>query len=146
MSEHRLPHDRHSVRLARSMASDAVADSLQPTERDSFFLLVSELVSNAISHGFEGKKRGTISIRAWSDNGNATVEVANDGHGVPEELVPAESEGLGMRIVHRLVTSDLRGAFTIKSDDRLTVATITFPLDGSDRGGSLETGGTSVAL
>jgi two-component sensor histidine kinase len=115
--------------------SDVRVESRQATV---LALLINELVSNAISHGFEGKERGSIAIRAWRENGNATVEVANDGHGVPEGFVPAESEGLGMRIVHRLVTSDLRGAFTIKSDEALTVATITFPLDEPDVVKSLE--------
>jgi two-component sensor histidine kinase/putative methionine-R-sulfoxide reductase with GAF domain len=108
--------------------SDVTVESRQATV---MALMINELVSNAISHGFEGKSRGTIAIRAWRDNGFATVEVANDGHGVPADFVPAESQGLGMRIVHRLVTSDLRGAFTIKSDETWTVATITFPLDGT---------------
>lgn len=115
--------------------SDVRVESQQATV---MALLINELVSNAISHGFEGKPRGTIRIRARRENGNATVEVANDGHGVPEGFVPAESEGLGMRIVNRLVTSDLRGAFTIKSDKRWTVATITFPLDASGEVTSLE--------
>jgi two-component sensor histidine kinase len=38
------------VPLARSIASDAVTDSLQPIERDNFVLMVSELVSNSIRH------------------------------------------------------------------------------------------------
>ncbi|MEA2582532.1 MAG: hypothetical protein QOF33_617, partial [Thermomicrobiales bacterium] len=35
---------------------------------------------------------------------------------------------LGMRIVQRLVSSDLRGEFAIQSTDEGTVAAITFPL------------------
>jgi two-component system, sensor histidine kinase PdtaS len=111
--------------------SDVRVESRQATV---LALLINELVSNAISHGFEGKEHGKITIRAWRDNGHATVEVANDGHGVPEDFVPAESQGLGMRITHRLVTSDLRGSFTIRSGEILTVATITFPLEPGEVG------------
>ena len=78
MSEHRLPHDRHSVRLARSMASDAVADSLQPTERDSFVLLVSELVSNAIRHA-PPEPDGRIVLKLDVDNGTARAAVIDGG-------------------------------------------------------------------
>ena len=78
MSEHRLPHDRHSVRLARSMASDAVADSLQPTERDSFVLLVSELVSNAIRHA-PPEPDGRIVLKLHVDNGTARAAVIDGG-------------------------------------------------------------------
>ena len=115
--------------------SDVRVESRQATV---LALLINELVSNAISHGFEGKEHGRITVRAWRENGHATVEVANDGHGVPEDFVPAESQGLGMRITHRLVTSDLRGSFSIKSGEVLTVATITFPLDEGDAGSPLE--------
>jgi two-component sensor histidine kinase len=50
VSEHRLPHEPKSVRLARSMARDAVGDRLQPPARDNFILMVSELLSNAVRH------------------------------------------------------------------------------------------------
>lgn len=78
MSEHRLPHDRNSVPMARSMASDAVADSLQPTERDSFVLLVSELVSNAIRHA-PPEPDGRIVLKLDVDNGTARAAVIDGG-------------------------------------------------------------------
>ena len=97
MSEHRVPHDRHSVRLARSMASDAVADSLQPTERDSFVLLVSELVSNAIRHA-PPEPDGRIVLKLDVDNGTARAAVIDGGRRfdfeqatqirVPPQLLP----------------------------------------------------------
>ncbi len=101
--------------------------AVQSRQATVLALLINELVSNAISHGFEGRQRGKITIRAWKQDGLAAVEVANNGKRIPENFVPAESKGLGMRIVHRLVTSDLRGEFTIRSDEEKTVATITFP-------------------
>ncbi len=106
------------------LKSDVVVQSRQATV---LALLINELVSNAISHGFEDRASGKITIRAWNDDGLTNVEVANNGKSIPDNFVPAESQGLGMRIVHRLVTSDLRGAFTIGSDAKKTVATITFP-------------------
>ncbi len=98
-------------------------------------LLINELVSNAVSHGFEGRDRGRITVRTERVNGLANVEVANDGAGVPEGFDPAESQGLGMRIVQRLVTSDLRGRFDIRSGDTGTVATLTFPVGDGEGGG-----------
>ena len=91
-------------------------------------LIINELTANAIHHGFRGRKHGYIRIRAWEDNGTANVEVFNDGHKVPEGLNPATSQGLGMRITHRLVTSDLKGTFSIGSDVDGTTALIRFPI------------------
>ncbi|MEA2515472.1 MAG: two-component system, sensor histidine kinase PdtaS [Thermomicrobiales bacterium] len=91
-------------------------------------LLTNELVSNAVSHGFRGLARGRVTIRAVREGNLARFEVANDGQRVPEGFNPRESRGLGMRIVQRLVSSDLRGEFAIQSTDEGTVAAITFPL------------------
>ncbi len=131
-----VAEDAHSTLIPPGLSvkfdiapSDVVVKSRQATV---LALLINELVSNAISHGFEGRERGTISFRAEQENGIATVEVSNDGHGVPDDFVPAESNGLGMRITHRLVTSDLRGSFQIQSKDSLTVARIIFPLATGD--------------
>ncbi|MDQ3044477.1 MAG: GAF domain-containing protein, partial [Chloroflexota bacterium] len=105
--------------------TDLVVPSKQAT---SLALLINELVSNAISHGFRERSHGNIWMRAWRSKSNACIEVKNDGQPVPEDFVPAEGRGLGMRIIQRLVTSDLRGEFSIRSTDEGTVALIQFPL------------------
>ncbi len=91
-------------------------------------LLINELAANAISHGFEGRESGYIRMRAWEEDGTANVEVFNDGAKVPKGFEPSQSNGLGMKITHRLVTSDLHGTFTIASDDAGTTALIRFPI------------------
>jgi two-component sensor histidine kinase len=78
VSEHRLPHDRNSVPMARSMASNAVADSLQPTERDNFLLMVSELVSNAIRHA-PPEPDGRIVLRLDVEDAKARAVVIDGG-------------------------------------------------------------------
>jgi len=106
--------------------SDVVVPSKQAT---ILALLINELVANAVSHGFEGRERGRIWIHASRNAGSARVEVANDGIGVPDDFDPDQSQGLGMRIIQRLVSSDLRGTFDIRSGEVGTVATLTFPVD-----------------
>ena len=92
-------------------------------------LLINELVSNAVRHGFQNRTEGNIWIRTKRDGGIATIDVENDGDQIPTGFNPSETRGLGMRIVHRLVTSDLRGYFTISATERGTLARITFPVD-----------------
>lgn len=131
--------------IARLVAEDAHSTLIPPTLKVTFdiekselripsrqatimSLLINELAANAISHGFEGRNSGYIRIRAWEDAGFANVEMFNDGAKVPEGFQPAESAGLGMKITHRLVTSDLHGSFDIYSDSEGTYAVIRFPI------------------
>ncbi|MGI9252638.1 MAG: ATP-binding protein, partial [Thermomicrobiales bacterium] len=88
----------------------------------------NELVANAVRHGFAGQERGNISIVATQKNGIATVTVENDGQSPPDGFTPDMSTGLGMRIVQRLVTSDLGGAFTLERAGLGARATLTFPI------------------
>lgn len=109
------------------------SELMVPTRQATMLsLLINELTGNAISHGFENRDHGYVRIRSWAHQGIANVEVFNDGHGVPPGFDPAQSKGLGMRITQRLVTSDLRGTFTISSDDDGTTALIAFPIAAAD--------------
>jgi two-component sensor histidine kinase/putative methionine-R-sulfoxide reductase with GAF domain len=91
-------------------------------------LLINELTANAIHHGFRGRNKGFVRIQSRDDDGTAVIEVFNDGARVPDGFNPAMSSGLGMKITQRLVVSDLRGTFTIHSDEDGTKATIRFPI------------------
>ena len=109
------------------------SELMVPTRQATMLsLLINELTANAISHGFQSRSEGYVRIRAWADQGFANVEVFNDGHGVPAGFDPAQSEGLGMRITQRLVTSDLRGTFSISSNGDGTTALIRFPIAVAD--------------
>jgi two-component sensor histidine kinase/putative methionine-R-sulfoxide reductase with GAF domain len=131
--------------VARLVAEEARATIIRPGLRVSFeiapsdirvpskqatvlALLVNELVSNAVFHGFRGRSSGRIAIHTETQGGFACLEVENDGERVPDDFDPSQSRGLGMRIVQRLVSFDLNGEFMIKSTDSGTRATITFPL------------------
>jgi two-component sensor histidine kinase len=91
-------------------------------------LLTNELVSNAVVHGFRHREQGKIIIRTERRGRRAALEVENDGERIPDDFNPSLSRGLGMRIVQRLVSSDLNGEFSLYSHETGTVAQITFPL------------------
>lgn len=95
-------------------------------------LLINELVANAVKHGFAGRERGTISIRAYEAAGEAVVEIGNDGEAIPEDFDPSDTHGLGMRIIQRLVTSDLNGTFHIGPAEIGSIAVLRFPLAASE--------------
>ena len=106
-------------------ASDVRVPSKQAT---ILALLINELVANAVKHGFLGRNRGTISIRAHQEQGEAIIEIWNDGESIPEDFDPSGGHGLGMRIIQRLVSADLHGSFRIGPSDGGSIAILRFPI------------------
>ena len=105
-------------------------------------LVLNELVTNAILHGFAGLNKGELRIRAWlsgePEEGQhplkhtrpvVNVTVSDNGIGVPEGFDPQRNANLGLSLVRNLVAAELRGDFEIRnaSRGRGTVAHITFP-------------------
>jgi two-component sensor histidine kinase len=93
---------QHSGRFGRLRAEDATALSL----------VLTELVQNAVEHGFDGQD-GVVTVHAERhDEGRADADlldvvVSDDGVGLPDGST-APSGGLGTQIVRSLV-SELRG-------------------------------------
>ena len=90
-------------------------------------LLFNELISNAILHGFNNRRRGKLDIRVHSDWRNdraddtkrrssalIRIEVEDDGVGLPAGFDAHKDGNLGLNIVNTLVMSDLRGSFEIR--------------------------------
>lgn len=90
-------------------------------------LLFNELISNSIEHGFAGLDRGRIGIRTWKSGSLVTIEVENDGASLPADFDPNVKMGIGLRIVQRLVESDLKGEFSMQRQHDRTIARMVFP-------------------
>jgi len=88
-------------------------------------LLVNELFSNAVAHGFADRPQGQVVVDAYLSEGRVVVQLKDDGHG-PEETSEGEG-GLGLQIVRALVTRDLGGTFSLQRDGDWTVAIVSFP-------------------
>jgi len=88
-------------------------------------LVVNELLSNAISHGFARREQGSVVVDAYLADRQVVLQVRDDGQG-PEEGAEGEG-GLGLQIVRALVTRDLGGTFSLQRDGEWTVAIVSFP-------------------
>jgi PAS domain S-box-containing protein len=87
-------------------------------------LLVCELVSNSLKHGFVGVA-GRVTVRARTDaGGRCTIEVADNGRGIPEDFDWTKSDSLGLRLVGALARQ-LRGEVVLDRT-RGTRFTVTF--------------------
>ena len=90
--------------LGGAAADDLIVDADEvalPTDSAvPIGLIVNELVTNAIKHGYLGG-RGSVAIRLRAADG-VRIEVEDHGHGVPPDFDPGSNTGLGMTIVMAL--------------------------------------------
>lgn len=75
-------------------------------------LIVNELVSNALKHGFSGGRRGSIQVAInQAEDQHIEMSISNDGHPIPDELELDHTGSLGLQLV-QLLTQQLRGKLT----------------------------------
>ncbi|MCB0603179.1 MAG: hypothetical protein KDC28_18200 [Saprospiraceae bacterium] len=89
-------------------------------------LVINELISNAIKHGFPGDRAGRIEIRLFENPGQGwTLEVQDNGVGIPENFDPATADGLGMELV-KMFSKRLGARFAYRKADG-TLFTLLLP-------------------
>jgi len=84
-------------------------------------VVLNELMQNAVDHGFrrvgDQPVEGRVLVRLARSEGELTVDVIDDGVGLPEGFSLDGSAGLGLSIVGVLVTSELGGSIEMSDDD-----------------------------
>lgn len=117
-----LPKYRDSVAL--EIPSDIILDSYP----GAYGQVLTNLIFNAVTHGFANGLGGHVLIKARRlDLDQVEITFADDGGGIPEEVqrhvfdpffTTSRSQGrtgLGLYIVHNLVTDQLGGRITLVS-------------------------------
>ncbi|MES2582783.1 MAG: ATP-binding protein [Pseudomonadota bacterium] len=103
--------------------------------------LITNFVSNALQHGFEGRERGQMHVRAVADGpDHITLCFSDDGIGMTEDTrnrvfdpffttkLGQGGSGLGMNIVYNIVHDVLGGKIEIASSpDAGTLITVRLP-------------------
>ncbi|MDJ0386608.1 DUF4118 domain-containing protein [Roseomonas sp. E05] len=148
---HRRLHDPSGQRIAFGLFLESLCDDvlqaagatrvqvavaaeplvLSPEQTVPVALIVTELVSNALEHGFaEGQRPGRIhlALTREAEGGMARLTVANDGAPLREDFDPARSESLGLKIVAALA-QQVGGRFEMQAAPQGTVSRLTFPLE-----------------
>jgi PAS domain S-box-containing protein len=96
-------------------------------------LLVSELLTNAFRHAFEGRDAGLVETRLQRlDAATVRIQVADDGIGLPEGADWPASGNLGSRIVNALLTG-LQARHSVESSPAGTTITIDIPVPAKSR-------------
>ena len=76
-------------------------------------LIVNELISNALKHGFANGRSGTLTVRlARLDDDTVRLSVTDDGAGLPANFMQRQSISLGMQLVQDLV-AQLQGTLSV---------------------------------
>jgi PAS domain S-box-containing protein len=88
-------------------------------------LIINELLSNSMKHGFPGDTRGKITIDFHKIDGDFLLEVRDSGIGIPEDVDIFNTGSLGMQLVTSL-TQQINGELEFKRSPE-TSFRITFP-------------------
>ncbi|MRR57139.1 MAG: PAS domain S-box protein [Deltaproteobacteria bacterium] len=90
-------------------------------------LIINELISNSLKHAFPGGRKGEITVACRIDgDGIVTLEVRDNGVGLPAVLDFKNTETLGLQIVN-LLTKQLRGRIAVDAEQDGTAVILTFP-------------------
>jgi two-component sensor histidine kinase len=91
-------------------------------------LIVNELITNSLEHGFDQLREGRIEILMREEGANYTLTISDNGVGLPADLDVSSSSSLGLSLVSTLA-KQLKGSFEFFNDNG-TVARITFRVIG----------------
>lgn len=108
-----------------------------------FSQIIGNLLTNAVTHGFEGMEQGEITITGRLDGNRLILKVADNGVGISEEHIKSIYEpfyttkrgsggtGLGLNIVYNLVNRRFGGSILCESaPGQGACFTLTLPLEG----------------
>jgi len=100
-------------------------------------MVLTELVGNAVEHGFPDGATGTVDVSGNRRRGTLEVTVVDDGGGLPDGFRLDSSDRLGLQIVRTLIDAELDATLELgeRQDGRLgTAAVVGIPLSRRDRG------------
>ncbi|MGR3468634.1 MAG: PAS domain-containing protein, partial [Shimia sp.] len=97
-------------------------------------LALSEVLTNAFQHAFDGLDEGVVEVRLTAlAAGGMRLSISDDGNGIPEGVDWPSTNSLGGRIVSGLV-EDLQGTLKVACGAAGTVVTIEVPAGAGDDG------------
>ncbi|HVA61686.1 MAG TPA: histidine kinase N-terminal domain-containing protein [Mycobacteriales bacterium] len=76
-------------------------------------MVMTELVQNAVEHGFPTGQGGLVRVRPARTGRRLVVEVVDDGAGLPPGFALGASPQLGLQIVRTLIEGELGGVLSV---------------------------------
>ncbi|MBK7632031.1 MAG: PAS domain S-box protein [Ignavibacteriales bacterium] len=98
-----------------------------PKIASSVGLIVNEILTNSLKYAFPDNKKGIIFISLKKINGNAEIEITDNGVGVSDNFNINDAKGMGLQLINML-TQQLSGTLTVEANNG-TRFKILFPLE-----------------
>ena len=76
-------------------------------------LILNELMTNALKHGFIGEQTGEITVILQQHSAQVCLIVENDGKNLPESFELQKIQSMGLRLVNALV-NQLQGEVIVE--------------------------------
>ncbi len=114
-------------RTAHQLSIDCTEHIEFETHPGALFQVLTNLVNNALLHAFDNQRAGKIRVTATKLAGKVVIEFVDDGCGMDAETAKrafdpffttrrgSGGSGLGLHIVHNLVTQLLGGSIELKT-------------------------------
>ena len=101
---------------------EGVAGELPATLATPLSVVLSELLQNAVEHGYpDGSAGGHVHIALRNDGSRLQVVVRDDGKGLPPGFTIDRTRSLGLSIARDLVTTQMGGTITLSGTAGTTV-------------------------
>lgn len=108
--------DVSTLRSGITLERAGTFGALRPEVATPLALILTELIQNAYEHGL-ATVGTTVKISVVRVNDQMTLEVSDDGIGLPKDFDIATSESLGLQIVNTLATNELGGRLDVERID-----------------------------
>lgn len=80
-------------------------------------LIINELISNSLKHGFNKQKKGRIYLHVIKKDAHIQMNIGDDGCGIPEETFNKNNSSFGLQLVKILIMNQLKGTCKINSQN-----------------------------
>ncbi len=81
-------------------------------------MIINELVSNSLKHGFSDGQKGEIKISLHlKDQDEYELKISDNGNHFPEDLEFRNTETLGLRLVTSIVENQLDGKIELNKSE-----------------------------
>jgi two-component sensor histidine kinase len=124
-----LTHARELSPRMNAISIERVGEvgPLEPRLATPLALVVTELIHNALEHGLS-IKGDLLQIRVRRSTSECTIDIFDNGVGLPEGFDPITSSHLGLQIVRTLTENELLGQLSLTSNEAGTTVGVNFPV------------------